>query len=120
MFSYGPTAAYGSGTPPHTAGSGTKSVAVTRQITGLTPGTVYHYRTTASNRAGTATGADRTFTTAGHPPAAVVTGPAASVGRSVATPTGTIDPEGAVTDWVIQYGITGAYGFKTFAQSSAR
>jgi hypothetical protein len=117
VFSYGPTPAYGAGTAAHSTGSGTKSVAVTRRITGLTPGTIYHYRITASNRSGTATGADRAFTTAGHPPAAVVTGPAAGVERTVATPTGTIDPEGATTSWVIQYGTTSAYGFETFAQT---
>jgi phosphodiesterase/alkaline phosphatase D-like protein len=117
VFSYGPTPAYGAATAARSVGSGAKSIAVTRRITGLTPGTIYHYRITATNRSGTATGADRTFTTAGHPPAGVVTGPPASVGKTVATPTGTVDPEGAVTNWVIQYGITGAYGFETFAQS---
>ena len=116
VFAYGPTAAYGAATAAHSAGSGTKSVAVTRKITGLTPGTIYHYRITATNRSGTAIGTDRSFTTAGHPPAAVVTGPAANVGRTVATPTGTIDPEGAPTSWIIQYGLTGAYGYETTAQ----
>ncbi|HWE08063.1 MAG TPA: hypothetical protein VG325_01835 [Solirubrobacteraceae bacterium] len=117
VFSYGPTTAYGATTPGRRAGAGTKSVAVTQRVTGLTPGTVYHYRLSALNRSGTATGADRTFTTAGHPPAAVVTGSPVNVGRTAATPTAVINPEGAATTWVIQYGITGGYGYQTFAQT---
>lgn len=116
-FIYGPTAAYGGTTAAKSAGAGAKGVSVSRTITGLTPGTVYHYRLTALNRAGAATGADRTFTTGGHPPAAVVTGAPVSVGKSAATATGTINPEGAVTDWVVQYGLTAAYGYQTFPQA---
>lgn len=115
-FSYGPTAAYGAATPARSAGAGLKPLVVTGKVTGLTPGTVYHYRISAANRSGTATGADRTFTTKGHPPAAVVTGPAANVGQTGATPTGTIDPEGAPTTWIVQYGLTPAYGYQTAAQ----
>ena len=118
-FSYGPTAAYGAGTAVRSAGSGTKPVAVSEKVTGLTPCTLYHYRITATNRFGTASGADRTFTTAGHPPAAVVTGPAANVGTTVATPTGLINPEGAVTTWIVQYGLSPAYGYETSAQALA-
>ncbi|HZE06962.1 MAG TPA: hypothetical protein VE127_17170, partial [Solirubrobacteraceae bacterium] len=49
--------------------------------------------------------------------AAVVTGSAVNVGRTVATPTGVINPEGQATNWVIQYGLTPSYGFETFAQT---
>jgi hypothetical protein len=116
-FSYGPTTAYGATTAGRAAGSGTKAVAVTDKITGLTPGTVYHFRIAATNRSGAATGADHAFTTAGHPPAAVVTGSAVNVGRNGATPTGVINPEGAATNWVIQYGPTAGYGYSTFPQT---
>jgi hypothetical protein len=37
-----------------------------------------------------------------------------SVGKTVATPTGVINPEGATTTWVIQYGLTTAYGMQNF------
>jgi hypothetical protein len=117
VFSYGPTNAYGATTAGRSAGSGTTLVAVAEKITGLTPGTVYHYRITAVNRSGTATGADRTFTTAGHPPAAVVTGSPLNVGPTVATPTGVINPEGAITNWVVQYGLSPGYGYQTFGQT---
>jgi phosphodiesterase/alkaline phosphatase D-like protein len=113
-FNYGLTAAYGLSSSTHSAGAGTKGVDVTRTITGLTPGTTYHYRITAVNGSGTAFGVDRAFTTTGHPPAAVQTGGAANVGKTVATPTGIINPEGETTTWVVQYGVTPTYGFNTF------
>jgi hypothetical protein len=113
-FTYGPTTAYGATTALHTVKSGTKPVAISITVTGLTPGTTYHYRLNASNSAGAVAGADRAFTTTGHPPAAVVTGGAVNVGKTVATPTGVINPEGATTTWVIQYGLTTAYGLQNF------
>ncbi len=118
-FVYGPTTAYGSTTTIGTVKSGTKVVAVTRTIAGLLPGTPYHYKIVANNAQGTVTGADRTFTTSGHPPASVITGGAVNVGKTVATPTGVINPEGATTTWVIQYGLTTAYGLQSFAQTLA-
>jgi hypothetical protein len=117
VFSYGPTTAYGATTTARSAGHGIKPVAVARQITGLTPGSVYHYRITATNRFGTATGADRTFVTTGHPPAVVVTGGATAVGTTVATPTGEINPEGEETTWAFQYGLTPAYGLQSAPQA---
>ena len=113
-FSFGPTNAYGSTTAVHTVKAGTKAVAVSIRLTGLTPGTPYHYRINAVSSGGAVLGADRTFTTTGHPPAAVVTGGAINVGKTVATPTGVINPEGATTTWVIQYGLTTAYGMQNF------
>jgi phosphodiesterase/alkaline phosphatase D-like protein len=113
IFSYGPTTAYGSATVAHSAGKGTKTIDISRTITGLTPGTIYHYRLTATNGVGAAAGLDRTFTTAGHPPAAVITGAAVDVGKTVATATGVINPEGAPTNWVVQYGLSTTYSVQT-------
>jgi hypothetical protein len=117
QFVYGPTTAYGAANPLHTVKSGTKAVAVSRTITGLTPGTTYHYRINASSAGGAVSGADRSFTTTGHPPAAVITGGPVNVGKTVATPTGVINPEGAATTWIIQYGLTTAYGLQNSAGS---
>jgi hypothetical protein len=116
-FAYGPTTAYGLATPPRAVGHGTKAIAVSRTITGLTPGTLYHFKITALNGKGVALGIDRAFTTTGHPPAAVVSGGPINVGKTVATATGSINPEGAVTTWVIQYGLTAGYGVQTFPQT---
>ena len=117
LFNYGPTGAYGANTPARGAGSGSKGVNVSQAITGLTPGSVYHYRIAALSAGGGATGIDRAFKTAGRPPAAVVTGPAVNVGKTVATPTGTINPNGDVTTWVIQYGLSAGYGFQSSTQT---
>jgi hypothetical protein len=118
-FDYGITTAYGLNTAVHTAGHGTKSVATAHAIAGLTPGTIYHYRITALNRSGAAFGSDRTFTTTGHPPAAVITGSAVNVRKTLATVTGSINPEGAPTTWTAQYGTTVSYGSQTFGQGLA-
>ena len=114
QFVYGPTTAYGAAGTLHRIKRGTRAVAVSATITGLTPGTTYHYRLNASSAGGAVGGADRTFTTTGHPPAAVITGGPVNVGKTVATPTGVVNPEGATTTWVVQYGLTSSYGMQNF------
>ena len=68
LFQYGPTVDYGLTTASRSAGSGTKFVAVSTAVSGLTPGTLYHYRVLALNGSGAATGTDHTFTTTGIRP----------------------------------------------------
>ncbi len=70
-FQYGTTTAYGAETPV-TAGETDALESrqyVTAEISGLQPSTLYHYRLTATNGGGEATGEDGTFTTnaAGEP-----------------------------------------------------
>ena len=62
---YGLTTGYDSATPETSVGSGTTAVAVSQALSGLAPGTKYHYRVVATTAAGSATGADRSFTTVG-------------------------------------------------------
>lgn len=64
FFNYGTTTAYGTDTTHTTVGNGSTGVPVTAAVTGLTPGTVYHYRLVAVNATGTTPGADATFTAA--------------------------------------------------------
>jgi hypothetical protein len=113
QFNYGPTSAYGLSTATRSAGGGSKPVSVLTTLTGLTPGTVYDYQVVAHNKSGIGIGANRTFKTTGAPPPGVVTGPAANVGKSIAMLTGDIDPAGAVTTWVFQYGLSTSYGAQT-------
>lgn len=63
-FEYGPSAAYGLATPSASAGSGLGEVGVIRQVGGLQPDTVYHYRLVGINKQGETSGADATFRTA--------------------------------------------------------
>ncbi len=60
-FEYGPTAAYGYVTPTGYAGTSNALFSVNTLLTGLTTGTLYHYRTAAYNADGTAYGDDMTF-----------------------------------------------------------
>jgi hypothetical protein len=64
-FEYGTTTRYGSRTPSRSAGSGHTARAVAATLSGLTAGTVYHFRLVARNGFGTTHGADATFTTVG-------------------------------------------------------
>ena len=54
---------YGAATSPSGAGSGTATRSVSADLSGLMPGTTYHYRLVAINADGIAYGRDRTFKT---------------------------------------------------------
>jgi phosphodiesterase/alkaline phosphatase D-like protein len=118
-FSYGTTSALGTTSPAKHAGHGTKSVAVKQSITGLIPGTTYYYQLGALSTKGGSNGQVRTFKTAGPPPPGAVTGAATAVRATTATVTGTIDTNGATTNWNVQYGTTTSYGVNTTVQAVA-
>jgi len=109
-FDYGLTVAYGTtvaGVPsPVTGGSAT---AVSAAITGLIPGTTYHYRVNGANVCGTSNSTDMTFTTPALAPA-IVTLAATGVTTNGATLNGTINANGASTTVTFDYGLTVAYG----------
>jgi hypothetical protein len=67
LFQYGPTTLYGAATPVAAAGNGSSAAAVTANLSGLAPATVYHYRLIAHNRNGTVEGGDRVFRTRAQP-----------------------------------------------------
>ncbi len=119
-FEYGANAAYGSTAAdgssicvtfvPGTSGTcGGDDVSVSAPLSGLLPGTTYHFRVVGDNGVvGPQAGADQTFTTA----------PAAGAGASDvttrrATLTGTIDSHGAATTYHFNYGSTPSYGAST-------
>jgi hypothetical protein len=100
LFQYGRSLSYGgrSPSPPRDVGSGTSTIPVYSQsITGLVPGSLYHYRLVAVNLAGTVYSDDKTFTTcavAGCEPPAVTGEPATGVGQSGATLNAEVNPNG--------------------------
>ena len=119
-FQWGPTSGYGLQTPlpPASVGSGTTAVAETAMLSGLAPGTAYHYRVIAISAGGVTTGDDETFTTSGTPPSPTtpptVAGAAeTNVGSTGATLNGAVNPEGQSTTYWFEYGTTAAYGFQT-------
>ena len=63
-FEYGPTTSYGSTiTAVQSPLTGTANTNVSATISGLTPGTTYHFRVVAVNASGTTPGSDLTFST---------------------------------------------------------
>lgn len=70
---YGTTAAYGASMPAHALSRSIGDQAVSDPISGLAPGTAYHYALRVTNARGTSTSADRTFTTAATPTPPVTT-----------------------------------------------
>jgi hypothetical protein len=89
-WEYGPTTDYGQQTPATDMGSGTAPVAVSNSLTGLAPGTTYHYRLVAQNQTGTEYGYDFTLTT----PASSTTSPTQGTATN---PTTTTPPPPATT-----------------------
>ena len=108
---YGTTTAYGSSAPEGGAEVGEQSSdqPVATTLTGLQPGTLYHFRVSAENGAeGPQTGADATFFTAPAAPAS-----ASEVTTKKATLTGTINPHGTASTYHFNYGPSTAYGAST-------
>ncbi len=64
-FEYGPDTSYGTSfpVPDEDIGSRDEEVPVGDMLTGLQPGSTYHYRVVATNASGTTEGEDRTFKT---------------------------------------------------------
>jgi hypothetical protein len=110
-FDYGTSTSYGSSvpSPAGSAGSGTSAVTESASLTGLRPGTVYHYRIEATNATATTDGSDQAFTTAGQAPA-VTTNAASAVTSSGATVGGSVNPEGQSTTYRFHYGTSTSYG----------
>ncbi len=109
-FEYGTTEAYGQRTAElEIAGTGYEEES--EAVSGLTPGTRYHYRIVATNSYGTSYGADKSFSTP-QEPLAETTAPEA-VGYDDATLSATIDPHGTKTSYHFEYGTSQSYGANT-------
>jgi DNA-binding beta-propeller fold protein YncE len=112
-FAYGTSAGYGSIIPIpdlYTPVNFKEDTIVAQRLTGLMPGTTYHFALVALNPGGVETGPDRTFTTPSIPVPSASTGVAEDAAVGAITLTGTIDPYGWDTTYTFQYGTTTAYG----------
>jgi hypothetical protein len=121
-FQWGPTTGYGHETTLTSAGSGSTAQTVNAVLSGLSPGTAYHYRIIATNASGTSVGSDQSFKTGGtapppSTPPTASTGSATNLNQSGATVNGTVDPGGQATSYYFEYGPTSNYGFQTAATS---
>lgn len=81
--------------------------AVTAALTGLSPGTTYHFRLVAANANGTSDGADQSFTTTGP---VIDSATATNVSASSADLNAQINPLGDDTTYHLEYGTTTSYG----------
>jgi hypothetical protein len=117
-FEYGKTTSYGSSVPVPDASAGLAPgpQPVTQQISGLTPGTTYHFRLVAHNVDGAPAGSDATFVTDG--PAPVVSTGAPVMLRMGVQFTGTVNAQGLPTSYHFEYGTTTSYGSSIQASSA--
>ncbi len=100
FFEWGTSGAYGQSTEERlVAGEDHSGHAEAATLTGLTAGTVYHFRVVAKNASGTVRGLDQTFTTTSPPPPeetkttpTTTTPVPAPAGPSTTTPTTAVVP----------------------------
>jgi hypothetical protein len=111
-FEYGPESSYGASTAETATVGGSANLPASATLTGLTPGSTYHYRLVGSNASGSSYGADETFTSAAEAPLLDVQGPsvASAISTEGATLNDVVNPNGADTTYRFQYGTTTAYG----------
>ena len=117
-FNYGKTASYGSTTTASQSPvNGFSNNLVSAGISGLEPNTVYHYRVSATNTAGSVNGYDSIFTTKTVKPS-VTTNQANSIANTTATLNGDVNANNSVSVVTFDWGTTTAYGnTDTAAQS---
>lgn len=99
--------------PETVVGVGTANVEVSAEITGLAPNTEYRYRLLgfgehANGTNGQVEGEEASFVTAGPP--AVGEERAVEVGSGEATLEASVTPNGADTDYYLEYGTSSSYG----------
>lgn len=116
-YNYGLTTSYGS-TATSSLGTCSNNTGVPVAITGLACGSLYHFKLTATNSAGTGSGSDQSFTTSACTTPAVTTNAASSISGTGATLNGTVNGNGASTTVSFNYGLTTSYGSTVTASQS--
>ena len=106
-FRYGTTPSYGSTAPCVPAGPFSSLTAVSAEISGLTPGTEYHYRLEGTTSNGTIPGEDKTFTTTIPAPPTVSIKPVTVFADHAATFSGGVNPNEAETAYHFEYSTDG-------------
>jgi hypothetical protein len=112
QFEWGTDTNYGNFAPadPVDAGDGTADVPATADLSGLTPGTTYHYRLRGTNDDGSNFSQDGSFTTLSPPR---IVSQSATAGLDFATLTAQVNPAGDDTTYHFEYGPDDNYGTST-------
>ena len=118
-FEIGTTQSLGSQSPSQDIGSGTSAQQVTLPVSSLSPNTTYYFRVDAQNQYGTSQGSILSFTTGGQQGSApiVITNAATNVQQTSATLNGSVNPNGADTQYWFEIGTTQSLGNTTPQQS---
>jgi hypothetical protein len=119
-FLWGLTAAYGNSTAAQNYGSGSANVLVSHAITGLSPGTTYHFKAVAYDTSYVdVVGLDRAFNTLPSIPIgpSAATSAATNIATSGASLGAIVNPNGLATTVWFQYGLTASYGSVTASDS---
>jgi hypothetical protein len=108
-FDYGSDTNYGqtTSTPPGDDDAGSLNFA--KDVSGLQPNSVYHFRIVCTNVFGTTVGSDQSFTTAIEV-AGIVTLPTGPIATTTASVGGRIQPNNSATTYYIEYGTDTNYG----------
>lgn len=80
------------------------AIGSTVEVSGLLPGTLYHFRLTAESAGGSATSATGAFTTASGPAVTAETKAASAVGTTTAMISGAVNPNGQAATYVYEVG----------------
>lgn len=115
-FEWGTSLSFGNTTASNNYGSGTSGVNYNFNLSNLSNNTTYYFRAVASNSFGTVYGSTMNFTTGGGGTIGspiITTNAATGISQSVATLSGTVNPNGDNTDAWFEWGTTQSFGNTT-------
>jgi phosphodiesterase/alkaline phosphatase D-like protein len=113
VVEYGTTPSFGQSSSSHPIGENTNSVFISETLIGLTPDTLYYWRFLATNEVGHGVSVTSTFRTAANAAAPTIS----QVAATDATVKASLNPQGADTTYVVQYGATSSLGQASAAAS---
>jgi phosphodiesterase/alkaline phosphatase D-like protein len=117
-FEYGLTDTYGSSAAADQSPvTGSSATPVSKDLSGLTASTTYHFRIKAVSTGGTTYGDDLSFKTNSSGPA-VTSGTASSITSGGATLNGTVNALSSSTSVTFEYGLSDSYGSSVTADQS--
>lgn len=110
IFEWGITTNYGNTTPTYqNPVNGSSDINVNADLSGLAPGTTYHYRISSTNILGTTVSEDMTFKTLGDVPTTIIQD-AMNLQYTTTTLEGSVNPNYLISNVSFEWGTTSNYG----------